>query len=77
MVCCAACSAGDCRDLKTGYLWGAPRRLQQYAEVIGADAGVRDRPGAEACCTIPISSRGGLKAPQATLFASLAGGMFG
>lgn len=78
VVCCAACSAADCsQDLKTGHLLGATPKAQQYAEVIGAIA--------PAFVIAPVLSLlhhsytigTGLKAPQATLFASLAGGIFG
>ena len=79
VVCCAACSAADCsQDLKTGYLVGSTPKYQQYAEVIGAVV--------PAFIVAPVLSlmlhsygigSGGLKAPQATLFASLAGGIFG
>jgi putative OPT family oligopeptide transporter len=78
VVCCAACSAADCsQDLKTGYLVGSTPKYQQYAEVIGAVG--------PALVIAPVLSLlhhsytigGGLKAPQATLFASLAGGLFG
>ena len=78
IVCCAACSAADCsQDLKTGHLLGATPKAQQYAEVIGAIA--------PAFVIAPVLSLlhhsytigEGLKAPQATLFASLAGGIFG
>jgi putative OPT family oligopeptide transporter len=78
IVCCAACSAADCsQDLKTGYLVGSTPRAQQYAEVVGAVF--------PALVIAPVLSLlhhsygigSGLKAPQATLFASLAGGLFG
>jgi putative OPT family oligopeptide transporter len=79
VVCCAACSAADCsQDLKSGQLVGATPKYQQYAEVIGAVG--------PAFVIAPVLSlmlhsygigSGGLKAPQATLFASLAGGIFG
>lgn len=78
IVCCAACSAADCsQDLKTGYLVGSTPKAQQYAEVLGAVA--------PAFVIAPVLSLlhhsyhigTGLKAPQATLFASLAGGLFG
>jgi putative OPT family oligopeptide transporter len=79
VVCCAACSAGDCsQDLKTGHLVGSSPRLQQYAEVIGAVIPV--------LVIAPVLTllhhsygigSGELKAPQATLFASLTQGIFG
>lgn len=78
VVCCAACSAADCsQDLKTGHLVGSTPRAQQYAEVIGAVA-----PAFVIAPVLSLLHHGyhigtGLKAPQATLFASLAGGLFG
>jgi putative OPT family oligopeptide transporter len=78
VVCGAACSAADCsQDLKTGQLLGSTPKYQQYAEIIGAVV--------PAFVIAPVLTLlhhsyvigGGLKAPQATLFASLAGGMFG
>jgi putative OPT family oligopeptide transporter len=78
VVCCAACTAGDCsQDLKTGHLVGTSPRSQQYGQIIGVAA---------ACVVIaPVLSLlhntygigTGLKAPQATLFAGLAEGIFG
>jgi putative OPT family oligopeptide transporter len=78
VVCCAACSAADCsQDLKTGYLVGSTPKYQQYAEVIGAIA-----PAFVVAPVLTLLHHSytigvGLKAPQATLFASLAGGIFG
>ncbi|MEO7424550.1 MAG: oligopeptide transporter, OPT family [Fibrobacteria bacterium] len=78
VVCCAACSAADCsQDLKTGYLVGSTPKHQQYAEVIGAIA-----PAFVVAPVLTLLHHSytigvGLKAPQATLFASLAGGIFG
>jgi putative OPT family oligopeptide transporter len=78
VVCCAACTSGDCsQDLKTGYLIGATPKYQQYAQVIGilVPAFV-----IAPVLTLLHSSYGigtGLKAPQATLFASIAEGIFG
>jgi putative OPT family oligopeptide transporter len=78
VVCCAACSAGDCsQDLKTGYLVGSTPKYQQYAEVIGA---IFPAFVIAPVLTLLHHSYGigtGLKAPQATLFASLTGGIFG
>lgn len=77
VVCCAACTAGDVsQDLKTGYLVGATPWKQQIAQVIGVLA--------PAFVIAPIltvlhASEGigvGLKAPQATLFASITTAMF-
>ena len=84
VVCCSVCIAGDIsQDLKTGYLVGATPRRQQIGEIIGAvipafmiapiltvlhrayGIGSPAREGVEA-----------LRAPQATLFASIAKGIF-
>jgi putative OPT family oligopeptide transporter len=82
VVCCAVASAGDIsQDLKTGYLLGATPARQQWMEVVGA--------AIPALVMAPIMTvlhhaygigtgePGALKAPQATLFASLAEGIFG
>lgn len=78
VVCCAACTAGDCsQDLKTGYLIGATPKYQQYAQIIGVII--------PALVMAPVLSLlhhayrigVGLKAPQATLFAEITQGMFG
>jgi putative OPT family oligopeptide transporter len=78
VVCCAACTSGDCsQDLKTGYLIGASPRLQQYAQIIGVLVPAFT---IAPVLTLLHSSYGigtGLKAPQATLFASIANGLFG
>jgi putative OPT family oligopeptide transporter len=81
VVCCAVCSAGDIsQDLKTGYLVGATPARQQWMEVVGA--------AIPALVMAPVMSvlhhaygigvdrPGSLKAPQATLFASLMKGIF-
>lgn len=78
VVCCAACMAGDCsQDLKTGQLIGATPWKQQWAEIIAIVA---------CCCVMaPVLTMlhaaygigTGLKAPQATLFASIASAFFG
>ncbi|UCF78106.1 MAG: oligopeptide transporter, OPT family [Candidatus Eiseniibacteriota bacterium] len=84
VVCCAACTAGDVsQDLKTGYLVGATPRRQQLSQVIGVvipafiiapvltvlhsahGIGVPVKEG------VPF-----LRAPQATLFASIVKAMF-
>ncbi len=78
VVCCAASSAGDVsQDLKTGHLLGATPARQQAAQMAGvAVASVFIAPvlsllhGAYGIGT-------GLKAPQATLFASITKGVFG
>lgn len=78
IVCCAAATAGDCsQDLKTGYLVGATPRSQQIAQIIGVVI-----PAFTIAPVLSILHHGygigdGLKAPQATLFASIADGMFG
>jgi len=82
VVCCAACSAGDIsQDLKTGYLIGATPKKQQWMEIVGCII--------PAFVMAPVlimlhhsygiatGQPGALKAPQATLFASLANGIFG
>lgn len=78
VVCCAACTAGDCsQDLKTGFLIGATPKHQQYAQIIGVVI--------PALVIAPVlsllhSAYGigtGLKAPQATLFASITKALFG
>jgi putative OPT family oligopeptide transporter len=76
VVCCAACTAGDVsQDLKTGHLLGATPRKQQLAQVVGVIV-----PAVVIAPTLALLhsaygiGTGGpesLKAPQATLFASL------
>ena len=77
VVCCAACTAGDCsQDLKTGVLVGATPRYQQIAQMIGVVI--------PAFIIAPVLSLlhhaygigQGLKAPQATLFASITNALF-
>lgn len=77
VVCCAACTAGDCsQDLKTGHIIGATPKYQQYAQMIGVVI--------PALVIAPVlsllhSAYGigtGLKAPQATLFASITKALF-
>jgi len=78
VVCCAASSAGDVsQDLKTGHLLGATPAAQQKAQIIGiaVSAGI-----IAPVLTLLHSAYGigtGLKAPQATLFASIAKALFG
>jgi len=78
VVCCAACTAGDCsQDLKTGAIIGATPKSQQIAQILGVVI--------PALVIAPVLSLlhnaygigTGLKAPQATLFASIAKGLFG
>lgn len=78
VVCCAACSAGDCsQDLKTGSLIGATPRAQQIAQAIGVVI-----PAFIIAPTLTLLHNAygigdKLKAPQATLFASLTKAIFG
>jgi putative OPT family oligopeptide transporter len=78
VVCCAACSAGDCsQDLKTGSLIGATPRAQQIAQMIGVVI-----PAFIIAPTLTLLHNAygigdKLKAPQATLFASLTKAIFG
>lgn len=78
IVCCAACTAGDCsQDLKTGLLIKSTPKYQQYAQVIGV---VIPAFVIAPVLTLLHSAYGigeGLKAPQATLFASITQAMFG
>lgn len=78
VVCCAACTAGDCsQDLKTGFLIGATPKHQQYAQIIGI---VIPAFVIAPVLTLLHEAYGigdGLKAPQATLFASITKALFG
>ncbi len=78
VVCCAACTAGDCsQDLKTGAIIKATPRSQQIAQIIGVLI--------PAFVIAPVLTLlheayvigDGLKAPQATLFASITEALFG
>ena len=81
VVCCAAATAGDTsQDLKTGYLVGATPWRQQVAQFIGVMI-----PTAliapvlsllHAAYGIGTGAEGSLRAPQATLFASIAQALF-
>lgn len=77
IVCCAACTAGDCsQDLKTGVLIGATPKYQQYAQIIGV---VIPAFVIAPVLTLLHGAYGigtGLKAPQATLFASITKALF-
>jgi uncharacterized oligopeptide transporter (OPT) family protein len=78
VVCCAACSAGDCsQDLKTGQLVGSSPRKQQYAEIIGAIVPAMVIAPVLTLLHHAYGIGDRLKAPQATLFASLTSGIFG
>lgn len=78
VVCCAACSAGDTsQDLKTGSMIGASPRAQQIAQMIGITI-----PAFVIAPTLTLLHNAygigdKLKAPQATLFASLTKAIFG
>lgn len=78
VVCCAACTAGDCsQDLKTGYIIGATPKYQQFAQILGV---IVPAFVIAPVLTILHSSYGigtGLKAPQAMLFASITKAIFG
>jgi len=78
VVCCAACTAGDCsQDLKTGYLIGATPKFQQYSQIIGV---IIPAFTIAPVLTLLHEAYGigeGLKAPQATLFASITKALFG
>lgn len=78
VVCCAACTAGDiAQDLKTGQLVGATPRRQQWMEVVGV---IIPAFVFAPVLTLLHASYGigdGLRAPQASMFASLAEGFFG
>jgi len=82
VVCCATCTAGDIsQDLKTGHILGATPKKQQWMEIVGATI--------PALFIAPVlivlnqaygigtRSPSSLKAPQATLFASIAKAFFG
>lgn len=78
VVCCAACTAGDCsQDLKTGHMIGSTPKYQQIAQMIGVIV-----PALVIAPTLTILHEvyvigEGLKAPQAMLFASITSGLFG
>ncbi len=78
VVCCAACTAGDCsQDLKTGHLVCATPRSQQIAQLIGV---IIPAVVIAPVLTLLHHAYGigtGLKAPQATLFASITKALFG
>ena len=84
VVCCAACTAGDCsQDLKTGYLVGGTPASQQWGEVIGILIPAAIIPIVmtvlHSSFGIGVEVREGvafLKAPQATLFATIAKAFF-
>ena len=77
VVCCASCTSGDCsQDLKTGIMVGATPKYQQWAQVIGVVI-----PAFVIAPVLTILHKAyvigeGLKAPQATLFASIVDAFF-
>lgn len=78
VVCCAACTAGDCsQDLKTGLLIKATPKYQQYAQVIGVVVPAFVIAPVLALLHEAYGIGDGLKAPQATLFASITEALFG
>jgi putative OPT family oligopeptide transporter len=81
IVCCAACTSGDvCNDLKTGSLVGASPYRQQIMQVLGvAAASLVMAPVLQLLHNNTPGGIGGreLSAPQASLFKSLAEGLFG
>lgn len=78
VVCCAACTAGDCsQDLKTGSIIGATPKYQQWAQCVGI---VIPAFIIAPILTLLHNAYGigdGLRAPQATLFASITQALFG
>lgn len=78
VVCCAACTAGDCsQDLKTGQIVGTLPKYQQIAQILGVVAGSVVIAPVLVLLHTTYGIGTGLKAPQATLFANLAQGIFG
>jgi len=82
IVCCAAATAGDTsQDLKTGQLVGATPRLQQIGQLIGILVPVFTIAPVltllHRAYGIGTGEPNALLAPQATLFASIAEGLFG
>jgi len=78
VVCCAICTAGDCsQDLKTGHLLGTSPANQQWAQVIGVLIPALVIPPVLTLLHGAYGIGDGLKAPQATLFASIVEGFFG
>jgi putative OPT family oligopeptide transporter len=78
VVCCAACTAGDCsQDLKTGNIIGSTPKYQQYAQIIGVIIPAFVIAPVLALLHNAYGIGDGLKAPQATLFASITKALFG
>lgn len=81
IVCCAAATGGDTsQDLKTGYLVGATPWKQQLAQVAGVTIPIITIAPVLALLHeaygIGTDEPGALRAPQATLFASIAKALF-
>ena len=78
VVCGVACGAGDvAQDLKTGQLVGSTPERQQWSEVLGTVVPAFFLTPVLALLHSAYGIGDGLKAPQATLFASLVKGFFG
>lgn len=82
IVCCAAATGGDTsQDLKTGHLVGATPVKQQLAQFVGIVIPILTIAPVltllENAYGIGTDAPGALRAPQATLFASIAKALFG
>ncbi|MCB1198666.1 MAG: oligopeptide transporter, OPT family [Deltaproteobacteria bacterium] len=78
VVCCAISTAGDCsQDLKTGHMLKTSPGSQQWAQVIGVVVPTLVIPPVLALLHHAYGIGDGLKAPQATLFASIVDAFFG
>lgn len=82
VVCCAAATAGDTsQDLKTGYLVGATPWKQQVAQLAGISIPILVIAPVltllHSAYGIGTDAEGALRAPQATLFASIVQALFG
>jgi len=78
VVCCAAATAGDVsQDLKSGSLVGASPFKMQWAQIIGVVAAAFVLAPVLTLLHKAYGIGTGLKAPQATLFASIVNAMFG
>jgi len=72
VVCCAACTAGDVsQDLKTGHLVGATPWKQQWTQVVGVLVPAFIIAPVLTVLHVAYGIGDELRAPQATLFASL------
>ncbi len=78
VVCCAAAIAGDnMQDLKSGYILGATPRKQQFMQMLGVVAAAMVLPWVlDVLHTAYTLGSDELAAPQATLMASVAEGVF-